>query len=207
MTERAEQESCPRCGGDKGNRKLVDITTGEIDWPGPCLWDYCTHSWHDSQPVPQLVATLPQGYCCWDAIDGTGKCQHELINSVRDIYYSACWSSDRLDSATEQRMWTRLRDAAGFEKGNSPKPVPAVSEEIAEPITVESLLLEIAAIYGLDENFMRALPAVNVETWRMLVLDNVRRQENQRNVMEMFRAKLNALLFPASPSTKRDEPK
>lgn len=46
-----------------------------------------------------------------------------LLEAVRKLYYSAAWSSDRLPEAEEQKLWTAVRDAAGFEPGNSPKPI------------------------------------------------------------------------------------
>lgn len=43
-----------------------------------------------------------------------------LVAKVANVYYAAAWSADReVDEAT---LWTELRDAAGFEPGNSPKP-------------------------------------------------------------------------------------
>lgn len=45
-----------------------------------------------------------------------------LMKAVRRLYYSAHWTPDRpVDSA---ELWTAVRDAAGFPKGNSPKPQP-----------------------------------------------------------------------------------
>lgn len=63
-------------------------------------------------------------------------------------------------------------------------------------ITAASLLLEIAAMYGLDNSFMNALPHPSLAMWRLIVLDNVRRQEGTRLAMEKFRAELLAIKFP-----------
>jgi len=44
-----------------------------------------------------------------------------LLEAVRELYYSAIWHADR--PVNEQRLWTQVRDAAGFEPGNSPKTI------------------------------------------------------------------------------------
>ena len=46
-----------------------------------------------------------------------------LTEAVRNLYYSACWESDRLSEVKEAELWTEVRDAAGFQPGNSPKPL------------------------------------------------------------------------------------
>lgn len=49
----------------------------------------------------------------------TTKFEEVLLNAVRNLYYSAHWTPDRpVDS---EKLWTAVRDAAGFPKGNSPK--------------------------------------------------------------------------------------
>ena len=45
-----------------------------------------------------------------------------LRNAVRALYYSAVWHADR--KVDEQALWTAVRDAAGFAKGNSPEELP-----------------------------------------------------------------------------------
>lgn len=45
-----------------------------------------------------------------------------LLKAVRDIYYSAVWHSDRLTTEHERELWEKLRDAAEFPPGASPKP-------------------------------------------------------------------------------------
>lgn len=54
--------------------------------------------------------------------------QHrDLIEAVRALYYAAVWTPDRdIDAA---RLWSDVRDAAGFEHGNSPSPAPTVQRE------------------------------------------------------------------------------
>jgi ElaB/YqjD/DUF883 family membrane-anchored ribosome-binding protein len=47
-----------------------------------------------------------------------------LHAAVGAVYYSALWSADR--PVDERRLWTELRDAAGFVPGNSPKPPPSL---------------------------------------------------------------------------------
>lgn len=44
-----------------------------------------------------------------------------LTDAVYDLYYSACWKSDRFPPDIEALMWERVRNAAGFPPGNSPK--------------------------------------------------------------------------------------
>jgi hypothetical protein len=45
-----------------------------------------------------------------------------LLEAVRDLYYAAVWSADR--PVDEAKLWTAVRDAAGFPPGQSPKPSP-----------------------------------------------------------------------------------
>ncbi len=45
-----------------------------------------------------------------------------LRDAVRVLYYSAHWTPDRPVDAGE--IWTAVRDAAGFPKGNAPVPLP-----------------------------------------------------------------------------------
>lgn len=47
----------------------------------------------------------------------------KITEAVHNVYYGACWTSDRLDEDAEAKLWTVLRDAAGFKPGESPKPV------------------------------------------------------------------------------------
>lgn len=56
--------------------------------------------WVDAVPVSQ-----------WDA----------LLSAVKQIYNAAIWTADRPVDA--QTLWTSIRDAAGFEPGNSPQPI------------------------------------------------------------------------------------
>jgi hypothetical protein len=44
----------------------------------------------------------------------------ELHTAASDLYYAAHWSPDRTVNAV--KLWTRLRDIAGFDVGFSPKP-------------------------------------------------------------------------------------
>lgn len=41
-----------------------------------------------------------------------------LLQAVRNLYYAGVWYCDR--HVDEVGLWTAVRDAAGFEKGNSP---------------------------------------------------------------------------------------
>src|SRR5271156_374595 len=45
-----------------------------------------------------------------------------LLDAVRVLYYAAHWTPDRPVDAGE--LWTAVRDAAGFPKGNAPKQLP-----------------------------------------------------------------------------------
>jgi hypothetical protein len=44
-----------------------------------------------------------------------------LLEAIRELYYSAVWTSDRLSALEEARLWEAVRDAAHFPKGHSPK--------------------------------------------------------------------------------------
>ena len=54
--------------------------------------------------------------------DGLADRYSELLKAVRWIYYACYWIPDRDLCGKEANMWARLRDAARFEKGKSPKP-------------------------------------------------------------------------------------
>src|SRR5271167_4622512 len=45
-----------------------------------------------------------------------------LRNAVRNLYYSAHWTPDRPVDVV--KLWTDVRDAAGFKHGGSPKEIP-----------------------------------------------------------------------------------
>lgn len=45
---------------------------------------------------------------------------NKLVNAVKAIYYGAHWTPDR--PVDEAKLWTDLRDAAGFEPGKAPEP-------------------------------------------------------------------------------------
>jgi cyclopropane fatty-acyl-phospholipid synthase-like methyltransferase len=42
-----------------------------------------------------------------------------LKAAVEALYYSAYWASDRLSEEQENALWIELRDAAGFEPGQT----------------------------------------------------------------------------------------
>lgn len=48
--------------------------------------------------------------------------QSQLVEAVRALYYAAVWTADRTVDAAA--LWTAVRDAAGFEPGQSPKALP-----------------------------------------------------------------------------------
>ena len=50
-----------------------------------------------------------------------------LQSAVHDVYYSACWKSDRLEGIEERGLWGALRDAAEFSSGLSPLPLEVAS--------------------------------------------------------------------------------
>ena len=59
------------------------------------------------------------------AMDGIMTIEGQLVNlrnAVRALYYAAVWHADR--PVKEQELWTAVRDAAGFAKGNSPAELP-----------------------------------------------------------------------------------
>ena len=45
----------------------------------------------------------------------------DIVEVVRRLYYAAHWTPDRPVDADE--LWKDVRDACGFEKGHSPKPI------------------------------------------------------------------------------------
>lgn len=60
-----------------------------------------------------------------EAVEGIMTIEGQLVNlrnAVRALYYSAVWHADR--PVDEQALWTAVRDAAGFAKGNSPIELP-----------------------------------------------------------------------------------
>ena len=55
-----------------------------------------------------------------------------LRERVRDLYYAANWTPDRpVDAA---KLWTDVRDAAGFAKGNSPEAIPFDGIQASYPV-------------------------------------------------------------------------
>ena len=52
-------------------------------------------------------------------VDELERKMKRIINAVSSIYYGAHWTPDR--PVDETHLWTELRDACGFNPGNSPK--------------------------------------------------------------------------------------
>jgi len=52
-----------------------------------------------------------------------------LRERVRDLYYSAHWTPDRPVDVV--KLWTDVRDAAGFKPGGSPKAIPFDGIQVA----------------------------------------------------------------------------
>lgn len=53
----------------------------------------------------------------------------KLRKAVKQLYYSAVWSSDRLTPTVEKQMWTELKEAADFPDGNSPNRIKVSNSE------------------------------------------------------------------------------
>lgn len=69
------------------------------------------------------------------ALDGIMTTEGQLINlrnAVRALYYAAVWHADR--PVKEQELWTAVRDAAGFAKGNSPAELPYDGIQVSYPV-------------------------------------------------------------------------
>jgi hypothetical protein len=66
------------------------------------------------------------GFCAYGFDETDYEAQYlSLQRAVRDLYYAAAWKSDRLAGEREAKLWTNVRDAAGFESSGSPKPLPS----------------------------------------------------------------------------------
>ena len=55
--------------------------------------------------------------------------QPDLIEAIRRLYYAAHWTPDR--PVDEAKLWTDIRDAAGFKPGGSPKAIPFDGIQVA----------------------------------------------------------------------------
>jgi hypothetical protein len=69
------------------------------------------------------------------AVEGIMTIEGQLVNlrnAVRALYYSAVWHPDR--PVNEIELWTAVRDAAGFAKGNSPKELPFDGVQVSYPV-------------------------------------------------------------------------
>lgn len=92
-------------------------------------------------PVCQGRGFVAQGFyqsCQTDTFVGTGgietcrSCkgkgyvniqEHQnLVKVVHNLYYSACWVPDR--DVDADALWLAVRNAARFEPGHAPKPIP-----------------------------------------------------------------------------------
>lgn len=59
--------------------------------------------------------------CVWRDLDKMYQEKYDkLKEAVRNLYYAAHWSPDR--PVDDAKLWEAVRDAAGFDKGNAPKP-------------------------------------------------------------------------------------
>ncbi len=65
-------------------------------------------------------------------VDASESCavSGPLLDAVTELYYAAVWHADRPVDA--EGLWTAVRDAAGFEPGQSPE--PAGVKMIAVPL-------------------------------------------------------------------------
>jgi hypothetical protein len=66
------------------------------------------------------LATLARAAVLLSEMEQTCVAGGPLIEAVHDLYYAAVWHPDRPVDATA--LWTAVRDAAGFEPGQSPAP-------------------------------------------------------------------------------------
>jgi hypothetical protein len=64
---------------------------------------------------------------CQDCADKDKEIER-LREAARDLYYAAHWTADREVDAV--KLWTDLRDAAGFEPGHSPKALASRAEAV-----------------------------------------------------------------------------
>jgi len=53
----------------------------------------------------------------------------DLTEAVHRLYYAAHWTPDR--PVDEAKLWTDIRDAAGFKPGGSPKEIPFDGIEVS----------------------------------------------------------------------------
>ena len=81
-----------------------------------------------------------------------------LMKAVRRLYYSAHWTPDRpVDS---EELWTDVREAAGFPKGNSPEPRPfdgiRVEYDISRLRSIGMLMRQSKGVPGFTSEQARA---------------------------------------------------
>lgn len=78
-----------------------------------------------------------------EVIDVTNEAQLTLLlAAVRELYYAAVWQADR--PVDEAALWTAVRDAAGFNPGRSPVPVPFEGVEVTYDLNRLRLLGKLA---------------------------------------------------------------
>jgi len=73
----------------------------------------------------------PIAYACDHENQRTRRHQ-ALLEAVERLYYAARWTADR--PVDEANLWTDVRDAAGFEPGNSPEPYDPAAKLIHEAV-------------------------------------------------------------------------
>ena len=88
----------------------------------------CLHCKKEIEPCGNNPCQIGNGYIHVGSL--THFCKNDkiaipesegLLEAVRNLYYAAVWTSDRLSTEEEAALWVAVRDAAGFAPGSSPK--------------------------------------------------------------------------------------
>lgn len=87
--------------------------------------------WEKRGNVPPFASTLIRDAERILAEKARARAEDPSVAAIRDLYYSARWKSDRLTPDDERRKWEAVRDAFGFQPGQSPKQIS--SEPKAQP--------------------------------------------------------------------------
>jgi|SRR6516165_2861701 hypothetical protein len=87
-----------------------------------------------------------------------------LLEAIRELYYAGVWHCDR--PVDEAKLWTAVRDAAGFEQGKSPREIvrPASRDE-----DLRELLEATQDYYDWNENEYHKSPVKSERLRRALL--------------------------------------
>ncbi|HYE72609.1 MAG TPA: hypothetical protein VEF04_04725 [Blastocatellia bacterium] len=112
------------------DRQSVVIPRPGVDWskskpPSVDLFnqwqiDLCKAESDRDRLQAEVEALRAQNIAAINLRDAAVKERDALREAVRNVYYAAHWTPDRQCDAV--MLWTELRDAAGFEQGQAPKP-------------------------------------------------------------------------------------